>query len=104
MARTPLFPAAGNVNAWAQQFAMRTERDYNTVYPKTGTVSLSATVSNGVADVNMTSNSRVFLQPLTSQAAALSPYVSTKAAGQFVVTSTASVSCVFDYLITPPPL
>lgn len=105
MARTPLFPAQGNVGAWAHQFSMRTERDYTRLYPKSGTVSLSATVSNTVIDINVTAQSRVILQPITSQAAALMAtiWVSAKADGSFTVAGTVSASCVFDYLVLPPP-
>ena len=105
MARTPLFPAFGNVAAWAHQFSMRTERDYARLYPKSGTVSLSATTTNTVIDINVTPQSRIVLQPITSQAAALMAtiWVAGKSDGSFTIAGTVSASCVFDYLVLPPP-
>lgn len=108
MPRAPLYPAGGDVAAWAHRFALHVERDLARIYPKSGTVSLSATTANTITDSNLTSVSRVFLQPVTSQAAAIvtGVWVSSKATGQFVVSAGAGVvsaSCVFDYLVVPPP-
>ena len=107
MARTPLFPRSGNLATWALAITQRIERDYAYLRQKGGTVSLSATVSNVVTDINVVTGSRVFLTPITVQAAGMIPiglWISSKVQGQFVVTTSlvASLSCVFDYLIIPP--
>jgi len=105
MARIPLPPPGVNLAFWVNQFAVRYERDYSALQPKSGTVSLSATVSNIVTNINCDTLSRVFLQPITTQAAQAQAWVSSKAAGRFVIATTVSAtpSCVFDYLIIPAP-
>lgn len=107
MARVPLAPpATGDLRTWALNITRRFERDYAFLRPKVGQVSLSATVSNVVTDINCTSLSKVFLTAATSQAAAIggTTWVSSVDTGQFVVTTAAaaSASCVFNYQILPP--
>lgn len=105
MSRVPLFPANSNYRTWALEITKRIERDFVLLSPKTNSISLSDSISNVITDINMLPNSTVFLQPKTSQAAAMSAWVSDKSQGQFVITSAAaaSASCVFDYIIFPPP-
>lgn len=106
MARVPLFPSSRDYRTWALELSKRIERDFAFLAPKTNTISLSATLDNAITDINMASNATVLLQPVTSQAAAMGVWISSKSQGQFVISSgaAASASCVFDYIIFPPPL
>lgn len=105
MARHPLFPASDNFRTWALAATRRIEKDYVFLRPKTGTASLSATVSNVVIDINMTSTSIVMVQPMTDQAAGMTTWISSKGQGEFVIASAAAASdsCIFSYVIFPPP-
>jgi len=109
MPRTALFPRGSDLTTWALAITQRVERDFAFLRPKTGTTSLSATISNHISDINMTETAVVLMLPRTSNAAemALDIWVSSKAAGEFTVQTRDGVSvkpeAVFDYVILPPP-
>ena len=67
-----------------------------------GTVTLTAsTTTTTITDERLGFNSVILLSPLTANAAAQTPYVSTKAKGSAVITHTSVVSTDldFDYII-----
>ena len=68
----------------------------------TGTVTLTAsTTTTTLNDERLGFDSVVLLSPLTANAAAQNPYISTKAKGSVVITHTSVVSTDlnFDYII-----
>jgi len=105
MARVPLPPPGADLAFWVQQFAIRYERDFAILQAKSGTVSLSATTAHTVTNINCDALSRVFLQPITSNAASAAVWINSKAAGQFTIANavTAVADCVFDYFVIPAP-
>jgi len=67
-----------------------------------GTVTLTdSTTTTTITDERLGFNSVILLSPLTANAAAQAPYVSTKAKGSAVITHTsvASTDLDFDYII-----
>ena len=68
----------------------------------TGTVTLAAsTTTTTLNDERLGFDSVILLSPLTANAAAQNPYISTKAKGSVVITHTsvASADLNFDYII-----
>jgi hypothetical protein len=68
----------------------------------TGTVTLTAsTTTTTLNDERLGFDSVILLSPLTANAAAQNPYISTKAKGSVVITHTsvASADLNFDYII-----
>jgi hypothetical protein len=68
----------------------------------TGTVTLTAsTTTTTLNDERLGFDSVILLSPLTANAAAQNPYISTKAKGSVVITHTsvASTDLNFDYII-----
>jgi hypothetical protein len=68
----------------------------------TGTITLAAsTTTTTITDERLGFDSVILLSPLTANAAAQTPYVSTKAKGSAVIThtSTAHTDLNFDYII-----
>jgi hypothetical protein len=68
----------------------------------TGTVTLAAsTTTTTLNDERLGFDSVILLSPLTANAAAQNPYISTKAKGSVVITHTsvASTDLNFDYII-----
>ena len=68
----------------------------------TGTVTLAAsTTTTTLNDERLGFDSVILLSPLTANAAAQNPYISTKAKGSVVITHTsvASTDLKFDYII-----
>lgn len=108
MARFPLFPAEGNYQAWARALTQRLERDYAYLKPKAATLSLSPTTTNVITDINVETNSRIVITPITREAAdtvLAGLYISSKSQGQFTIatslSSTMQTGAVFDYAVFP---